>query len=116
MTEENVLEKTNRMNLLVDFYGKLLTEKQQTFLRYYFYDDYSLGEIAAEFQISRQAVYEHIKRAETALEDYELKLQLLAKHEQRQQLLQQLAAVAEQLPPRQRQVARSVLGHLHSLD
>ncbi|WP_248926403.1 YlxM family DNA-binding protein [Paenibacillus hamazuiensis] len=82
-TEAEPLEKTNRINLLFDFYEPLLTEKQQMFMKAYFHDDYSLGEIAAEFQISRQAVFEHIKRAEQSLADYEDKLQLLAKHERR---------------------------------
>ncbi|HZG58689.1 putative DNA-binding protein [Paenibacillus sp.] len=82
--ETDALAKTNRINLLFDFYEPLLTEKQRTFLTYYFHDDYSLGEIAEQFDVSRQAIYEHIKRAETALEEYESKLQLLARHERRQ--------------------------------
>lgn len=81
--EHSALEKTNRINSLFDFYQKLLTEKQRMFLKYYFLDDYSLGEIAAEFAISRQAVYEHIKRAGHVLEEYETKLHLLAKHDLR---------------------------------
>lgn len=79
--EPDALAKTTRVNALFDFYEPLLTEKQRTFLKYYFLDDYSLGEIATESGISRQAVFEHIKRAEHALEDYESKLKLLAKHE-----------------------------------
>ncbi|MGN7355975.1 putative DNA-binding protein [Paenibacillus sp. SAF-054] len=90
MSQENRLEKTNRINLLFDFYELLLTEKQQTFLKYYFHDDFSLGEIAAEFEISRQAVYEHIKRAEQVLEQYEEKLGLLRKHDQRTRRLTEL--------------------------
>ncbi|BFH64007.1 MULTISPECIES: putative DNA-binding protein [Paenibacillus] len=90
MSQENRLEKTNRINLLFDFYEQLLTEKQQMFLKYYFHDDFSLGEIAAEFEISRQAVYEHIKRAEQVLEQYEDKLGLLRKHAQRVQDLEKL--------------------------
>jgi len=77
---ENALEKTNRINSLFDFYGSLLTDKQQTFLKCYFHDDYTLGEIAADFRISRQAVYEHLKRAEQVLEEYEAKLGLLDRH------------------------------------
>ncbi|WP_371264816.1 YlxM family DNA-binding protein [Paenibacillus sp. BC26] len=83
--------------MLFDFYEKLLTEKQQTFLKYYFHDDYSLGEIAAEFDISRQAVYEHVKRAETVLESYEGKLQLLARHEAAERMLSQLEELVEQV-------------------
>ncbi|WP_309121313.1 putative DNA-binding protein [Paenibacillus sp.] len=82
--ERDALAKTNRINSLFDFYEPLLTEKQRTFLEFYFHDDYSLGEIAEQFSVSRQAIYEHIKRAETALEEYEAKLQLLAKHERRE--------------------------------
>src|SRR5262245_40800298 len=81
MHGDNALDKTNRINVLFDFYGPLLTEKQQTFLKCYYHDDYSLGEIAADFEISRQAVYEHLKRAEQILESYEEKLQLAARHE-----------------------------------
>ncbi|WP_334073012.1 MULTISPECIES: putative DNA-binding protein [Paenibacillus] len=95
MSQENRLEKTNRINLLFDFYETLLTEKQQTFLRYYFLDDFSLGEIASEFAISRQAVYEHIKRAEEMLEAYEEKLGLLRKDEERSGLLSRLEQVLE---------------------
>jgi predicted DNA-binding protein YlxM (UPF0122 family) len=90
LSEPNALDKTTRINLLFDFYEPLLTDKQRTFLRYYFQDDFSLGEIAAEFQISRQAVYEHVKRAEHVLESYESKLGLLVRHEALQEWLGQL--------------------------
>lgn len=79
--EPDALAKTTRINLLFDFYEPLLTEKQRTFLKYYFHDDFTLGEIAAESGISRQAVYEHVKRAEQVLESYESKLMLLVKHD-----------------------------------
>jgi predicted DNA-binding protein YlxM (UPF0122 family) len=99
MLEDQVLEKTNRINLLIDFYEPLLTEKQRTFLKFYVHDDYSLGEIAENFEISRQAVYEHIKRAEQSLQDYEDKLQLLSKHEQRIELQEELASVLQACDP-----------------
>lgn len=90
MSQENRLDKTTRINSLFDFYELLLTDKQQMFLKYYFHDDYSLGEIAAEFSISRQAVYEHIKRAEQVLEMYEEKLGLMEKHYRRLRDLEEL--------------------------
>lgn len=95
MSQENRLEKTNRINLLFDYYETLLTEKQQTFLKYYFLDDFSLGEIASEFEISRQAVYEHIKRAEEMLEVYEEKLGLLRRDEARSELFSKLEKLLE---------------------
>lgn len=90
MAIENALEKTNRINLLFEFYQKLLTEKQQTFLKLYFHDNYSLGEIAEEFSISRQAVNEHIKRADYMLQEYEDKLHLLEHYELRQQYIKSI--------------------------
>lgn len=42
----------------------------------YYLDDYSLGEIAEEYDVSRQAVYDNIKRTEAMLEEYEEKLLL----------------------------------------
>ncbi|WP_123040014.1 YlxM family DNA-binding protein [Cohnella candidum] len=101
MQGENSLEKTNRINVLFDFYGPLLTEKQQTFLKCYFHDDFSLGEIAAEFEISRQAVYEHLKRAEQMLENYEEKLGLAYRHEKLQEGLDQLEHEIGRLPSSQ---------------
>ena len=95
--DRDALAKTNRINMLFDFYEPLLTEKQRTFLSYYFHEDYSLGEIAEQFAVSRQAIYEHIKRAETMLEEYEDKLQLLAKHERRQEAAEQLAKELDRL-------------------
>ncbi|SDD95493.1 hypothetical protein SAMN02799630_04386 [Paenibacillus sp. UNCCL117] len=116
MMEDSALQKTNRINLLFDFYERLLTEKQQTFMKHYFHDDYSLGEIAAEFQISRQAVYEHIKRAESVLEEYESKLRLLDKHERRQRLLQSVSGLADGLAPAQAKALIELTEQLQALD
>lgn len=101
--DDHALQKTNRINVLHDFYGTLLTEKQQTFLKCYFHDDYSLSEIAADFQISRQAVYEHLKRAEQVLEEYESKLRLVSRHEQLQIGINLLESQIASLPLEWRQ-------------
>lgn len=116
VTEENVLEKTNRINLLFDFYAPLLTEKQRTVLELYFHDDYSLGEIAEHYEISRQAVYEHIKRAELTLRDYESKLSLLAKHEQRARLLEEAQTLLDALEPEKRERAAELLQAMVNMD
>lgn len=90
MTDDAVLHKTNRINLLFDMYRSLLTEKQQHIMRLYYQEDYSLGEIAENDAVSRQAVYEHIKRSVLALEEYEKKLQLLAKENRRRETIREL--------------------------
>lgn len=79
------IEKTNRINALFDFYEPLLTEKQMTYIALYYRDDYSLGEIAENFEVSRQAVYDNIKRTEKILEEYEKKLGLYRQFEQQSQ-------------------------------
>ncbi|MBD3109472.1 putative DNA-binding protein [Bacillus sp. AGMB 02131] len=84
------LEKTTRMNYLYDFYQSLLTKKQQSYMALYYLDDFSLGEIAEEYDVSRQAVYDNIKRTEAMLEEYETKLLLFEKFQQRSALIQRL--------------------------
>ncbi|WP_108669725.1 putative DNA-binding protein [Peribacillus acanthi] len=85
-----MLEKTTRMNYLYDFYQSLLTEKQKSYMSLYYLDDYSLGEIADEYDVSRQAVYDNIKRTEAMLEEYEAKLLLFEKFQQRNNLIYKL--------------------------
>lgn len=85
-----LLEKTERVNMLYDFYHSLLTEKQKSYMELYYREDYSLGEIADESNVSRQAVYDNIKRTEQLLESYEQKLHLYDKFMKRTKLLSQL--------------------------
>lgn len=85
-----MIEKTTRINFLFDFYQSLLTDKQRSYMELYYLDDLSLGEIAEEYEISRQAVYDNIRRTEMMLEEYEAKLNLLEKFQQRQLLIEQL--------------------------
>ncbi|MFC3882602.1 putative DNA-binding protein [Bacillus songklensis] len=85
-----MLEKTTRMNYLYDFYQSLLTPKQRSYMSLYYLDDYSLGEIAEEYDVSRQAVYDNIKRTEQMLEQYEEKLLLFQRFQDRQRILRQL--------------------------
>jgi predicted DNA-binding protein YlxM (UPF0122 family) len=93
MEDDTLLERTNRVNTLFDFYGALLTDKQQSILSLYYQDNFSLGEIAADFEVSRQAVYEHLKRAEQALEDYEGKLRLAEQFARKSQAASELEAL-----------------------
>ncbi|MER1955958.1 MAG: putative DNA-binding protein [Solibacillus sp.] len=90
-----LLEKTTRMNFLFDFYQALLTDKQRSYMELYYLDDHSLGEIAESYSISRQAVYDNIRRTEAMLEEYEDKLQLFGKFQQRQEVLKQLTGAIQ---------------------
>ncbi|WP_346349819.1 putative DNA-binding protein [Lactococcus petauri] len=86
------IEKTNRMNTLFEFYATLLTDKQMNYIELYYADNYSLAEIAEEFNVSRQAVYDNIKRTEKVLEGYEEKLHLFSNYVVRNQLIDELLA------------------------
>lgn len=71
------MEPKVRQTYLYDFYGELLNEHQQKIFEAFVFEDLSLGEIAEEQDISRQAVFDLIKRATKKLEEYENKLHLL---------------------------------------
>jgi predicted DNA-binding protein YlxM (UPF0122 family) len=72
------------MNSLLDFYGSLLTEKQKKAAYMYYVYDCSINEISDELEISKQAVFDNLKRAENNLEEYESKLHLYAQSKESQ--------------------------------
>lgn len=74
---EEVFEKRLYMSKLFDTYRNMLTEKQITSMELYLNEDLSLTEIAAEMGVSRQAVFDLLKRVEAQLQKYEAKLHLL---------------------------------------
>lgn len=81
MSFDNVAQAS----LLYDFYGQLLTKRQQEVLELYHEENLSLSEIADEFNISRQGVHETLKNAEKALQNYEDKLGLVGKFQKSRQ-------------------------------
>lgn len=92
-----MLEKLMRLALLYDFYGPLLTDKQQKFIEFYYHQDWSLGEIAEHYRISRQAVHDLLRRAEAALEEYEGKLHLVDRFWEQRALVEELAELFHDL-------------------
>jgi predicted DNA-binding protein YlxM (UPF0122 family) len=75
-----MLEKTERVNLLLDFFGDLLTERQRDFCQSYYVDNLSLSEIAERESITRQAVRDLVVRTVKILENYEAKTQAVSRH------------------------------------
>ena len=53
--------------LLYDYYGKMLTDKQQEYIDMRYNQDLSLGEIAEIESVSRQAVFDNLSRTEALL-------------------------------------------------
>jgi hypothetical protein len=74
------MQDTFKISMLLDFYGKLITARQYEIISMYFNEDYSLGEIAERLNISRQGVYDNIRRGSTILNDFENKLGLVEKN------------------------------------
>lgn len=85
-----------RLNYLFDFYQSLLTPKQQEYMSMYYLDDLSLVEISELANVSRQAIYDNIKRTETILESYEQKLRLYDKYQKRTNLLKKLDTIIQE--------------------
>jgi len=110
-----MLEKTTHLNLLYDFYHPLLTEKQRQYMELYYQDDYSLAEIADQFQVSRQAVYEHLKRVEELLNRYEQLLGLAQKYKRRQELIRRMLALLDEDHPKGEEL-KTLLLELKQLD
>lgn len=73
------MEKIVRQSLLYDFYGELLTENQKSIYENVVMDDLSYSEVAREYGISRQGVFDMMKRCDKKLEEYEEKLKLVEK-------------------------------------
>lgn len=72
-------EKREELIRLYDIYLNLLTNKQQQYFEEYYFDDLSISEIASNHEISRNAVFDQIKRVILNLEEYETKLKLVDK-------------------------------------
>ena len=64
-------------SLLYDFYGVLLTDKQREVMELYHEENYSIVEIARELKVSKQAVYDNLKKSDKILREYEAKLGLM---------------------------------------
>jgi len=82
------MEKRIRLNTLYDYYKDFLTEKQQEYFEDYYYNNYSLGEIAEATNVSRNAVHNQLKMVEEKLEEFEHNLELVSKKEKVLSLLE----------------------------
>ena len=76
--------------MLLDFYGELLTEKQRQCYDLHYNEDLSLAEIAEQTAISRQALWDNIRRAESAMEDIEAKTGLVRRFEENRSALEKI--------------------------
>ena len=61
---------------LYDIYKDLLTDKQKEYYEAYYFDNLSLGEIADNYDVSRNAIFNQLKLIEEKLEEFEDKLKI----------------------------------------
>lgn len=81
-----MIEKREELIELYDLYCTLLTDKQKNYFEEYYFLDLSISEIAINHEISRNGVFDQIKRVSILLMDYEEKLKLKSKIDQIAQL------------------------------
>lgn len=111
------MERLIKMGLLYDFYAPLLTEKQRQVAEEYYFHNLSLGEIAEEEKISRQAVHDLLHRTEELLLKYEERLGLYRSYCERRKVRDRLAGGLSrlgQLLPDQMVEAKELLQDLEA--
>lgn len=109
----NDLERTMRMNYLYDFYQTLLTEKQQKYIELYYLEDFQFSEIAEAMDVTRQAVYDNLKRSRDLLEHYEETLSMYKNFNKRLELYKDLK---EALGDDTSAEVKDILNRLENLD
>ena len=98
--------------MLFDFYGELLTDKQREYFDLHYNEDLSLAEIAAGEGISRQGVWDIIRRAEESMRRFEAKTGLVARYARERQVLDGLEEKIEQLIARSGEDGAALAGDI----
>ena len=84
------MDDVYEIGLLLDFYGQMLTPRQQEIMDMHYNNDLSLGEIAENLEISRQGVFDNIKRGKALLNGFEKKLGLTHKFSKQKKKAQEI--------------------------
>ena len=84
------IDKMVEIGLLFEQYKELLTDKQREIVSLYYEENYSLGEISENLNVSRQDVYDTLKRSEKILREYENKLHLVSINNKQEEALKSL--------------------------
>jgi len=88
-------EKLQLYTILYDFYGPLLTERQDTCFTMHYLEDMSLSEISESLAITPQAVSEQLKRTTKALRKYEEKLGFIKNLQEQQKQINKISAALD---------------------
>lgn len=91
------LEKLVEIGILFDFYGKLLSKKQYLAIELFYVYDLSLVEIGSEIDVTRQGVFDLMKRAEKKLYSYEENLGLVEKFYSSHNYIEDIKKISEDI-------------------
>jgi uncharacterized protein len=91
------LEKLVEIGILFDFYGKLLSKKQYFAIELYYMHDLSIVEIGEEIDVTRQGVFDILKRAEKKLYSYEKNLKLVEKFYSSRNYIEDIKNISEEI-------------------
>ncbi len=105
--------------MLLDFYGELLTDKQRECFDLHYNEDLSLSEIAEQCGISRQGVWDNIRRAEASMREIEEKTGLIRRFSELEEgldsLHESITELAELTDGRAGELARAALRRIETL-
>ena len=73
------MELQDKLIILFDYYGELLTDSQKNYFIDYYFHNLTLSEIAENNGVSKNAVSKDLKLATSKLEDFDSKLKLIDK-------------------------------------
>ena len=107
-------------SMLLDFYGELLTDKQRECFDLHYNEDLSLSEIADQLGISRQGVWDNIRRAEASMKEIEEKTGLIRRFEGTKRALETIRKQAEEIggltQGRAREIAQAIVHEIEQLE
>jgi len=110
-----MVEKNIEISILSQIYKDVLTEKQFEILDQYYNNDYSLSEIAENYNITRQAVRDNIKNGESKLYDLENKLGIMKKNEKQQKIIENIITKLDNLEINDKEKINSIKIELRKL-
>ena len=84
------MNKQDKLILLFDYYGDLLSESQKNYFESYYFDNLSLSEIGENYNVSRNAISKELKLATEKLNNFEVKLNLVKKDDELRKIVSKL--------------------------
>lgn len=93
------MDNITKINLLYDYYGEFLTKKQREIFELYFFNDLSMGEIAENIGITRQGVFDMVRRCQDILNDFEEKLGMVKRYLKMEREIKKISLALKELEP-----------------